>query len=69
MVASLPVEEHRQIYLFCDNARYHKSNKVKQQMDFLKIIPVWNVPYHYEFNEGIEKYWRALKGNYRRRLL
>ena len=38
-------------------------------METLGIIPVWNVPYHFEFNEGIEKYWRALKAKYRPRLL
>ena len=38
-------------------------------METLRIIPVWNVPYHFEFNKGTEKYWRALKAKYRPRLL
>ena len=35
----------------------------------LHIEPIMNVPYQFDFNDGIEKYWRALKMKYRPKLL
>ena len=32
-------------------------------------MPVWNVPYHFQFNEAIEKYWALLKSKFRPLLL
>ena len=42
------------IYLFMDNAKVHP---VYNQMEKLDIIPVWNVPYKFEFNAAVELYW------------
>ena len=38
-------------------------------MSQLYIEPVWNVAYHFIFNNAIEKFWRFLKAKYRPRLL
>ena len=57
------------IYLFLDNARFHTTDIVKKEMDNLAIVPVWNVPYHFQFNEAIEKYWALLKSKFRPLLL
>ena len=38
-------------------------------MNELAIVPVWNVPYHFIFNEAIEKYWALLKSKFRPLLL
>ena len=38
-------------------------------MNELAIVPVWNVPYHFQFNEAIEKYWALLKSKFRPLLL
>ena len=55
--ASLGNDE--KVHLFLDNSGVHKS--CTDIMDTLKIEPVWNVPYKYEFNEACEKYWAQLK--------
>ena len=38
-------------------------------MEELNIEPVWNVPYHCQFNDAVEKYWALLKQRFRRILL
>ena len=38
-------------------------------MNELGIVPVLNVAYHFEFNEGIEKFWALLKQKFRPLLL
>ena len=35
------------VYLFMDNAGYHKTNEVKKKMVELNIIPIWNVAYKF----------------------
>ena len=57
------------IYLFLDNAKFHHGQEVKKEMDDLAIVPVWNVPYHFQYNEAIEKYWALLKSKFRPLLL
>ena len=57
------------IYLFLDNAKFHCGPEVKKAMNELAIVPVWNVPYRFEFNEAIEKYWALLKSKFRPMLL
>ena len=57
------------IYLFLDNAKFHCGEEVKKAMNELGIVPVWNVPYRFEFNEAIEKYWALLKSKFRPKLL
>ena len=44
------------IYLFMDNAGYHKSAEVRKHMEKLNIEPVLNVAYRFEFNP-IERLW------------
>ena len=57
------------IYLFMDGARYHMGQEAKTLMNELGIVPVLNVAYHFEFNEGIEKFWALLKQKFRPLLL
>ena len=38
-------------------------------MEMLSIVPVWNVPYRFEFNVAIERYWGQLKAWFRPLLL
>ena len=38
-------------------------------MKELKITSVWNVPYHYKYNDACEKYWAQLKAKFRPMLL
>jgi hypothetical protein len=38
-------------------------------MNELGIVPILNVAYHFEFNEGIEKFWALLKQKFRPLLL
>ncbi len=45
------------VYLFLDNASYHKSPELKPVFEKLRIKPVWNVAYSPEFNSAIELYW------------
>ena len=52
-----------------DNAKFHRGPEVKKEMDNLAIVPVWNVPYHFQYNEAIEKYWALLKSKFRPLLL
>ena len=42
------------IYLFMDNSKVHP---VYGQMEKLDIIPIWNVPYRFDFNAAVELYW------------
>jgi hypothetical protein len=42
---------------------------VKPKWEELNIVPVWNVPYRYQFNEACEKYWAQLKRKFRELLL
>jgi len=57
------------VYLFLDNSSCHQAREVKKEMDELAIVPIWNVPYRFEFNEAIEKYWALLKQKFRPLLL
>ena len=41
-----------------DNSKVHP---VYDQMDKLDIVPVWNVPYRFEFNAAVELYWAQIK--------
>ena len=45
------------VYMFIDNCTIHHSHMAADKMKELKIIPIWNTPYRYDFNEAIEKYW------------
>ena len=35
----------------------------------LNITPIWNVPYHFRYNDACEKYWAQLKAHFRPLLL
>ena len=48
------------IYLFMDNASYHRNEDVRLRMTELNIEPVYNVSYRYEFN-SIERLWAMYK--------
>ena len=38
-------------------------------MEKLNIVPVWNVPYRFEFNAAVERYWAQVKQQFRKILL
>ena len=42
------------IYLFQDNAGYHKTDMCLDKMKELNIKPIWNVPYSPDFNSAVE---------------
>jgi hypothetical protein len=45
------------VFLFLDNCSVHKSSECVKEMEKLGITPVWNVPYHFMYNDAIEKFW------------
>ena len=59
---------NEKVYLFMDNALYHKHEKVVAHMKKLNIQPVFNVSYRFEFNP-IERAWAQIKNHYRKVLL
>ena len=61
------VKEER-IYLFLDNASFHKNEEVRKHMKDLNIEPIYNVAYRFEFNP-IERLWGQYKQHYRKLLL
>ena len=50
-----------------DNASFHRG--AKEAFKEYNFEAVWNVPYHFKFNNAVEKYWRALKVKFRQILL
>ena len=62
------VKDEKVIYLFLDNARYHRSIDVKDRMDDLNIEPIYNVAYSYTFNP-VERLWAYWKHYFRAILL
>ena len=56
------------VYLFMDNARFHKSEEVAKHMKKLNIEPVYNVAYRFEFNP-CERNFAMIKNHYRKVLL
>ena len=59
---------NEKVYLFMDNAGYHKSLEVVKHMKKLNIEHVLNVAYRFEFNP-IERLWAQYKQHYRKVLL
>ena len=47
---------NEKVYLFMDNAGYHKNEEVVAHMKKLNIEPIYNVSYRFEFNP-IERSW------------
>ena len=41
------VKDEEVVYLFLDNASYHKNSEVKEEMKKLNIEPILNVAYHF----------------------
>ena len=64
-VSSAVDGEH--VYLFLDNCRVHHGKLVKYA-DY-NITPIWNVAYHFVYNDACEKYWAQLKAHFRPLLL
>ena len=58
----------KKVYLFMDNAKFHKSQEVIEHMKELNIEPVFNVAYRFEFNP-IERLFAFYKGYFRKVLL
>ena len=56
--------------MFMDGAKYHveKAN-VGVVLVELGIVPVWNVAYHFDYNEAVEKFWAMAKNKFRKLLL
>ena len=62
------VKDDDVIYLFLDNASYHKNIEVKEEMQKLNIEPILNVAYHFKYNP-CERLWGQYKQHYRAILL
>jgi hypothetical protein len=52
--------DDEKVYLFMDNAKFHKNEDVRKHMTKLNIEPVFNVSYRFEFN-AIERLWAMYK--------
>ena len=61
-------KDNQTIYLFMDNAGYHRNEELVKYMKENNIIPVYNVSYHFMFNP-IERLWAQYKNHFRRVLL
>ena len=48
--------KEEKVYLFADNATFHKNDLVRKHMKELNIEPVFNVAYRFEFNP-CERLW------------
>ena len=59
---------NEKVYLFMDNAVYHKNDKVKVKMKEHNIEPVFNVGYRFEYN-ACERLWSMYKTHFRKVLL
>ena len=51
-----------------DNAKFHKTKDVKDEMKQLNITPIMNVGYSYKYNP-VERFWGQIKMHYRNVLL
>jgi transposase len=60
--------DDEKVFLFMDNARFHKSEEVAKHMKKLNIEPVFNVAYRFEFNP-IERLFAMYKQHFRKVLL
>ena len=60
--------KNEKIYLFMDNAKYHKNDLVKAHMKKLNIEPIFNVSYRFEFNP-CERMFAMIKNHFRKVLL
>ena len=54
--------------LYLDNLSVHKTKKVKQKLEELKIHPIFIIPYSPDFN-GIESFFSLVKAEYKALLL
>ena len=61
-------KDDQPIYLMRDNASFHSGIDVDEKMKELKIIPVPNVKYRFEFNP-CERLFAVFKQYYRKLLL
>ena len=50
------VKDETVIYLFLDNAGYHRSAEVKDEIKKLHIEPIMNVAYRFQYNP-CERLW------------
>ena len=62
------VGKDEKVYLFMDNASYHKNEDVRRRMTENNIEPVNNVSFRFEFN-AIERLWAMYKQYFRKVLL
>ena len=44
------------VYLFQDQAGFHRNLEVRKHSEKLNIEPIWNVAYRFEFNP-VERLW------------
>ncbi len=49
-------KDEETIYLFLDNASYHKNTDVRETMAELNIEPIFNVAYSFKYNP-VERLW------------
>ena len=62
------VKDENVVYLFLDNASYHRNTEVREDMKKLNIEPIMNVAYSFQYNP-CERLWGQLKQNFRALLL
>jgi transposase len=60
--------KEEKIYLFLDNASFHKNEEVRKHMKELNIEPIFNVSYQFQYNP-IERLWGQYKQYFRKVLL
>ena len=43
------INEDKKLHCFLDNLKVHKGPEVIEEFERLNIVPIWNVPYRYDF--------------------
>jgi len=56
-------------HIFLDNCKVHHAKSLKGIWEELDLVPIWNVPYKFDYNSAIEKYWALVKKSFRDLLL
>ena len=58
------INGERRVHCFLDNLKVHKAPEVNQLWAELNIVPIWNVPYHCQF-QPIELVFSQVKRTYK----
>ena len=60
--------KHDKLAIFMDNLSVHKTTSIKMKLHELGIEPIYNVPYHPDFNP-VESCFSKIKNHYKRKKL